>query len=170
LIERALSPSLSFPLSAVSGIADRWPGQLVPVDVDRAMRTAERITGLCDYADDGGFGRRLHATVESLKETEWNLIGRVAVRTALRWHLINRSNLVELLKRHPVGRARDLLGDEKWRRRRTAIPLVMTRIIVPDQNVVHDVTIDAFEEDFFLLENDMAVMKFASYRARFSVD
>ncbi|MBW1761639.1 MAG: sulfotransferase [Deltaproteobacteria bacterium] len=199
------SPRLSFPLSVVSGIADRWPGQLVPVDVDRAMRTAERVTGLCDYADDGGFGRRLHATVESLKETEWNLIGRVAVRTALRWHLINRLNLVELLKRHPelrqielappivivglfrtgttflhnimatdpdtragatwelahpVGRARDLLGDEKWRRRRTAIPLAMTRIIVPDQNVVHDVTIDAFEEDFFLLENDMAVMKF----------
>ena len=106
--------------------------------------------------------------LESLKDTEWNLIGRVAVRTNLRWHLINRLNLVELLKRHPelrqievappivivglfrtgttflhnimaadpntragatwelaypVGRARDLLGDEKWRRRRTAVPL-----------------------------------------------
>ena len=85
---------LPFPLSVVSDVADRWPAQLVPIDVDRAMRTAERITGLSDYGDDGGFGRRLHATVESLKDTEWNLIGRVAVRTALRWHLINRLNLV----------------------------------------------------------------------------
>jgi hypothetical protein len=196
---------LPFPLSVASGFADRWPAQFVPIDVDRAKRTAERITGLCDYGDDGGFGRRLHATLESLKDTDWNLIGRVAVRTNLRWHLINRLNLVELLKRHPelrqievappivivglfrtgttflhnimaadpntragatwelaypVGRARDLLGDEKWRRRRTAVPLAMTRAIAPDHNVVHHVTIDAFEEDFFLLENDMAGMKF----------
>ncbi len=94
-------PSLRLPflLSVASGFADRWPALLVPIDVDRAKRTAERITGLCDYGDDGGFGRRLHATVESLKDTEWNLIGRVAVRTSLRWHLINRLNLVELLKR-----------------------------------------------------------------------
>ncbi|MBW2189528.1 MAG: sulfotransferase, partial [Deltaproteobacteria bacterium] len=205
MTERPPSLRLPFPLSVASGFADRWPALLVPIDVDRAKRTAERITGLCDYGDDGGFGRRLHATVESLKDTEWNLIGRVAVRTSLRWHLINRLNLVELLKRrpelrqieiappivivglfrtgttflhnimaadpnlragatwelaYPVGRTRDLLGDEKWRRRRTAVPLVMTRMIAPDHNVVHHVTIDAFEEDFFLLENDMVGMKF----------
>ena len=65
------------------------------------MRTAERVTGLCDYGDDEGFWQRLHATVESVKEIDWNLIGRFGVRMSLRWHLINRLNLVELLKRRP---------------------------------------------------------------------
>ena len=196
---------LPFSLAIANGIADRWPAQLVPIDVDRAMRTAERVTGLCDYGDDEGFWQRLHATVESVKEIDWNLIGRFGVRMSLRWHLINRLNLVELLKRrpelrqievaapivivglfrtgttflhnimaadpntragatwevaYPVGRAHDSLGDEKWRRRRTTMPLITNRIIVPNQDVVHHVTIDAFEEDFFLLENDMAMMKF----------
>jgi hypothetical protein len=61
---------------------------------------------------------------------------------------------------YPVGRARQFLDDEGWRKRRAARTLVLNRVVVPDQDVVHQVTMNAFEEDFFLLENDMAVMKF----------
>lgn len=59
---------------------------------------------------------------------------------------------------YPVGRQRDPLGDVPWRRRRTSIPLTMNHVVVPDQDVVHYVDIDAFEEDFFLLGTDMAMM------------
>jgi hypothetical protein len=60
---------------------------------------------------------------------------------------------------HPVGRRSDLLHDEKWRRRRAGHEVSMDDLMVPEQDVVHKVTVDAYEEDFFLLENDMAVMK-----------
>lgn len=59
---------------------------------------------------------------------------------------------------YPVGRRREPLGDVSWRRRRTTIPLTMNHVVVPDQDVVHYVDIDAFEEDFFLLGTDMAMM------------
>ena len=59
---------------------------------------------------------------------------------------------------YPVGRKRDPLGDFKWRKRRTAIPLTMNHTIVPDQDVVHYVSSDAYEEDFFLLGSDLAMM------------
>jgi hypothetical protein len=205
MVETPRLPRLRFPLSAVNRIGDPWREQLVPLDPDRAMRTAERITGLSDFGDDGGFGRRLEATVASLREIDWNLIGLFALRHSFHWHFINRLHLVELLKRrpelreieiappivivglfrtgttflhnvmaadpnsraastwelaYPVGRARQFLDDEGWRKRRTARTLVLNRVVVPDQDVVHQVTMNAFEEDFFLLENDMAVMKF----------
>lgn len=61
---------------------------------------------------------------------------------------------------HPVGRKRDLLGDDKWRRWRGSHEVAMDRVIVPEQGEAHTVIVDAWEEDFFLLENDMANMKF----------
>lgn len=61
---------------------------------------------------------------------------------------------------HPVGRRRDLLGDAKWRRWRGSHEVAMDRMMIPDQEEVHKVFVDAYEEDFFLLENDMAIMKF----------
>ena len=61
---------------------------------------------------------------------------------------------------HPVGRRRDLLGDEKWRRWRGGHEVAMNEIMIPEQAEAHHVTTDAYEEDFFLLENDMAIMKF----------
>jgi hypothetical protein len=61
---------------------------------------------------------------------------------------------------HPVGRKSDLLGDEKWRRWRGGHEVAMNEIMIPEQAEAHIVTVDAYEEDFFLLENDMAVMKF----------
>jgi hypothetical protein len=61
---------------------------------------------------------------------------------------------------HPVGRKRDLLGDEKWRRWRGGHEVAMDEIMIPEQVEAHQVTTDGYEEDFFLLENDMAIMKF----------
>lgn len=61
---------------------------------------------------------------------------------------------------HPVGRKRDLLGDAKWRRWRGGHEVAMDDIMIPEQREAHTVTVDAYEEDFFLLENDMAHMKF----------
>ncbi len=60
---------------------------------------------------------------------------------------------------HPVGRARDLLGDDEWRRWRSGHEVAMDDLMIPEQGEAHKVTVDAWEEDFFLLENDMAIMK-----------
>lgn len=61
---------------------------------------------------------------------------------------------------HPVGRRRDLIGDARWRRWRGSHEVAMDHMMVPEQEEVHKVFTDAYEEDFFLLENDMAIMKF----------
>ncbi len=60
---------------------------------------------------------------------------------------------------HPVGRRRDLLGDAQWRRWRGSHEVAMDRVMIPEQEEVHKVFNDGWEEDFFLLENDMAIMK-----------
>jgi hypothetical protein len=60
---------------------------------------------------------------------------------------------------HPVGRKRDLLGDSDWRRWRGTHEVAMDDLIIPEQAEAHKVTVDAWEEDFFLIENDMAIMK-----------
>lgn len=62
---------------------------------------------------------------------------------------------------HPVGRRRDLLHDEKWRRWRGSHEVAMNHMMIPEQSEVHHVETDAYEEDFFLLENDMAVLELA---------
>ena len=61
---------------------------------------------------------------------------------------------------HPVGRRRDLIGDDDWRRWRGSHEVAMDDIMIPEQAEAHNVTVDAWEEDFFLLENDMAIMIF----------
>ncbi|MFZ1866615.1 MAG: sulfotransferase [Polyangiales bacterium] len=195
----------SFPLSAVT-VLDPVRKQVLPINAGRAMRLAERLTGLHDYGDvDDGFRERLEETVDSVLRTDWNTLGRFGIRYILHWHLSNRLRIVELLKRrpdierlrierpivitglfrtgttylhnvlaadldnraarmwelaHPVGRQRDLLGDEKWRRWRGGHEVAMNEIMIPEQAEAHYVTTDAYEEDFFLLENDMAIMKF----------
>ncbi len=60
---------------------------------------------------------------------------------------------------HPVGRRRDLLGDSRWRRWRGRQEVAMDDFMVPDQEQAHKVTVEGWEEDFFLLENDMTIMK-----------
>ena len=194
----------SFPLSLVT-LLDPLRKQLLPIDVERVMKMAERFTGLHDYGDaDGSFRTRLEETIAVVRQTDWNMLGRFGVRYILHWHLSNRLRLVELLEQrpdieqieierpivitglfrtgttylhnvlaadpsnrgarmwelaHPVGRRRDLLGDEKWRRWRGGHEVTMNDIMIPEQAEAHHVTLDAYEEDFFLLENDMVVMK-----------
>jgi hypothetical protein len=199
---KSLGPS--FPLSVLARLADPVRRPLLPIDAERAMRLAERLTGLHDYGD-GDLRERLDQTIETLLRTDWNALGRFGIRYILNWHLSNRLRIVQLLKQrpdiegieigrpivitglfrtgttylhnvlaadptsragrmwefaHPVGRKRDLLGDEKWRRWRGGHEVAMDEIMIPEQAEAHRVTLDAYEEDFFLLENDMAVMKF----------
>ena len=193
-----------FPLSVFTRLADPVRRQLLPVDVDRVMKMAERLNGLDDYGDDD-VRQRLEETLECVLETDWNALGRFALRYVFNWNLGNRLRSVELLKQrpdildipierpifitglfrtgttflhnvlaadpssraprmwelaHPVGRKRDLLGDEKWRRWRGSHEVAMDDIMIPEQAEAHRVTVDAFEEDFFLLESAMAVMIF----------
>jgi hypothetical protein len=196
----------SFPLSIVTLLGDPLRKQLIRVDAARVLKLAERRTGLDDYGDDdGGFRHRLDATIESMLQTDWNTLGRIAFRYSLHWHLSNRLRTVELLKQRPyiadveierpvvitglfrtgttflhnvlaadpssrvartwelmrpVGRTHDLLGDEKWRRRRSAHELWFDQITVPEQVEAHAVRTHAYEEDFFLLEHAMSVMTF----------
>lgn len=194
----------TFPLSVFTRVADPVRRQLLPVDTERVLRLAERLNGLDDYGGDGVL-QRLEETIECVLRTDWNALGRFALRYVLNWHLGNRLRAVELLKRqpsileipverpiiitglfrtgttflhnvlaadpanraarmwelaHPVGRKRDLLGDARWRRWRGTHEVTMDDIMVPEQAEAHKVTVDAWEEDFFLLENDMAVMIF----------
>lgn len=196
----------SFPLSLITLLGDPLRKQLIPLDASRAMKLAERLTGLDDYGHDGhGFRNRLDGAVDSMLRTDWNTLGRIALRYSLHWHLTERLRIVELLKQrpdiedievkrpvvitglfrtgttflhnvlaadpnsrvartwelmHPVGRTHDLLGDEKWRRKRSAHELAYDEIAVPEQVEAHAVRTDAHEEDFFLLEHAMAIMTF----------
>jgi hypothetical protein len=61
---------------------------------------------------------------------------------------------------YPLGRLGDPLGDAAWRRAQAKFTFGFNQAAIPDQGVAHLVTADSFEEDFFLLENDMAVLTF----------
>ena len=61
---------------------------------------------------------------------------------------------------YPVGRLGDPLGDVTWRRAQAKFTFGFNQAAIPDQGVAHNVTADSYEEDFFLLENDMAVLTF----------
>jgi len=61
---------------------------------------------------------------------------------------------------YPVGRLGDPLGDVAWRRAQAKFTFGFNQAAIPDQGVAHHVTAESYEEDFFLLENDMAVLTF----------
>lgn len=61
---------------------------------------------------------------------------------------------------YPLGRLGDPLGDVAWRRAQAKFTFGFNQAAIPDQGVAHLVTADSYEEDFFLLENDMAVLTF----------
>lgn len=61
---------------------------------------------------------------------------------------------------YPVGRLGDPLGDVAWRRAQAKFTFGFNQAAIPDQGVAHHVTADSYEECFFLLENDMAVLTF----------
>jgi hypothetical protein len=57
---------------------------------------------------------------------------------------------------YPVGRRRDPFGDAAWRKRKAKITIGLNHSFIPDQDVVHHVTPDGFEECLFLLQHDLA--------------
>jgi hypothetical protein len=61
---------------------------------------------------------------------------------------------------YPLGRLGDPLGDVTWRRAQAKFTFGFNQAAIPDQGVAHHVTPDSYEECFFLLENDMAVLTF----------
>jgi hypothetical protein len=61
---------------------------------------------------------------------------------------------------YPLGRLGDPLGDVAWRRAQAKFNFGFNQAAIPDQGVAHHVTPDSYEECFFLLENDMAVLTF----------
>ena len=198
---KSLRPA--FPL--VPLLIDPIRNQVFRVDAKRAMKLAERMTGLSDYGEhELGFRQRLDDTIADVVKTDWNTLGLFGIRYVLHWHIGNRLRLVELKKQRPdiadieierplvitglfrtgttfmhnvlaadpanraarmwelcrpVGRKHDLMGDEKWRRWRTSHEVLLDNVIIPEQNEAHTIGVEAFEEDFFLLENDMMHMK-----------
>ncbi|MGB8330186.1 MAG: sulfotransferase [Polyangiales bacterium] len=196
-----LRPGL--PFSLVNKL-DLLSQKMIPIDSDRAMKMAERITGLSDWGE-GGFRARLDAAVDGLNELNLNTTGLFGARYVLNWHLGNRLRVVDFAKRHPelreieierpvvitgffrtgttflhnvmaadpdnrvakawelsypLGRLGDPLGDVAWRRAQAKFTFGFNQAAVPDQGVAHHVTPDSYEECFFLLENDMAVLTF----------
>ena len=196
-----LKPGLPFSLvNKLDGLSKK----MIPIDSERAMKLAERTTGLDDWGE-GGFGARLDSAVDGLNEAKLNTTGLFGARYVLNWHLGNRLRVVDFAKRHPeldevdierpvvitgffrtgttflhnvlaadpnnriakawelaypLGRLNDPLGDVAWRRAQAKFTFGFNQAAIPDQGVAHNVTADSYEEDFFLLENDMAVLTF----------
>ena len=196
-----LKPGLPFSLvNKLDGLSKK----MIPIDSERAMKLAERTTGLDDWGE-GGFGARLDSAVDGLNEAKLNTTGLFGARYVLNWHLGNRLRVIDFAKRHPeldevdierpvvitgffrtgttflhnvlaadpnnriakawelaypLGRHNDPLGDVAWRRAQAKFTFGFNQAAIPDQGVAHNVTADSYEEDFFLLENDMAVLTF----------
>jgi hypothetical protein len=196
-----LKPSLPFSLVNKLDVLSK---KMIPIDSERAMKMAERTTGLDDWGD-GGFRARLDAAVDGLNESNLNTTGLFGARYVLNWHLGNRLRVVDFARRHPelddvdierplvitgffrtgttflhnvlaadpnnrvaqawelsypLGRLGDPLGDVAWRRAQAKFTFGFNQAAIPDQGVAHHVTADSYEECFFLLENDMAVLTF----------
>jgi len=196
-----LKPGLPFSLvNKLDGLSKK----MIPIDSERVMKMAERVTGLDDWGN-GGFRARLDAAVDGVNDANLNTTGLFGARYVLNWHLGNRLRVVDFAKRHPeleevdierpviitgffrtgttflhnvlaadpnnrvaqawelaypVGRLGDPLGDLAWRRAQAKFTFGFNQAAIPDQGVAHNVTADSYEEDFFLLENDMAVLTF----------
>jgi hypothetical protein len=196
-----LKPTLPFSLVNKLDVLSK---KMIPIDSERAMKMAERTTGLSDWGD-GGFRARLDASVDGLNESNLNTTGLFGARYVFNWHLGNRLRIVDFAKRHPeldevdierpifitgffrtgttflqnvmaadpnnrvakawelsypLGRLGDPLGDVAWRRAQAKFTFGFNQVTMPDQGVAHHVTADSYEECFFLLENDMAVLTF----------
>jgi hypothetical protein len=196
-----LKPGLPFSLvNKLDGLSKK----MIPIDATRAMKMAERTTGLSDWGG-GGFEQRLKETVDGLNAANLNTTGLFGARYVLNWHLGNKLRVVDFAKRHPeldevdierpivitgffrtgttflhnvlaadpnnrvakawelsypLGRLGDPLGDVAWRRAQAKFTFGFNQAAIPDQGVAHNVTADSYEECFFLLENEMAVLTF----------
>ncbi len=94
---KALRPG--FPFSWVNRL-DPLKKQLVPLNAEAAMRTAELLTGLHDWGDDG-IRERLDAAIEGIHQIDLSTTGRFGVRYVLNWHLANKLRIVDAAKQHP---------------------------------------------------------------------
>ncbi|MGB5809953.1 MAG: sulfotransferase [Polyangiales bacterium] len=199
-----------FPFSLVNKL-DGLSKQLIPIDAERVMKLAERVTGLNDFGG-GSFRSRLDSAVLGINEADLNTTGLLGARYLLNWHLSNRLRVIDFAKRHPeldertieqpivitgffrtgttflhnvlaadpsnrvaqawelsfpVGRLGDPLGDVAFRQAQAKFTFGFNQTAIPDQGVAHHVTPESYEECFFLLENDMAVLTlwiaFAAY-------
>ena len=196
-----LKPGLPFSLvNKLDGLSKK----MIPINAERAMKMAERTTGLSDWGE-GGFHQRLKETVDGLNHANLNTTGLFGARYVLNWHLGNKLRIIDFAKRHPelddvdiekpivitgffrtgttflhnvlaadpnnrvakawelsypLGRLGDPLGDVAWRRAQAKFTFGFNQAAIPDQGVAHHVTADSYEECFFLLENDMAVLTF----------
>ena len=196
-----LKPGLPFSLvNKLDGLSKK----MIPIDSERVMKMAERVTGLDDWGN-GGFRARLDGAVDGVNDANLNTTGLFGARYVLNWHLGNRLRVVDFAKRHPeldevdierpvvitgffrtgttflhnvlaadpnnrvarawelaypMGRLGDPLGDVAWRRAQAKFTFNFNQAAIPDQGVAHNVTADSYEEDFFLLENDMAVLTY----------
>jgi hypothetical protein len=170
-----LKPSLPFSLVNKLDVLSK---KMIPIDSERAMKMAERTTGLDDWGN-GGFRARLDAAVDSLNESNLNTTGLFGARYVLNWHLGNRLRVVDFARRHPE------LDDIDIER-----PVVITGFFRTGTTFLHNVlaadpnnrVAKAWElsyplgrlgdplgdvawrraqaKCFFLLENDMAVLTF----------
>ncbi|UCH28384.1 MAG: sulfotransferase [Myxococcales bacterium] len=196
-----LKPGLPFSLvNKLDGLSKK----MIPIDAERAMKMAERTTGLSDWGE-GGLHQRLKETVDGLNHANLNTTGLFGARYVLNWHLGNKLRIIDFAKRHPelddvaiekpivitgffrtgttflhnvlaadpnnrvakawelsypLGRLGDPLGDVAWRRAQAKFTFGFNQAAIPDQGVAHHVTADSYEECFFLLENEMAVLTF----------
>ena len=92
-----LKPGLPFSLlNRLDGLSQK----MIPIDVDRVMKMAERTTGLSDWGG-GGFEQRLRETVDGLNEANLNTTGLFGARYELNWHLANKLRIIDFVKRHP---------------------------------------------------------------------
>ncbi len=67
-----------FPFSLVNKL-DRLSQKLIPIEAEREMKLAERVTGLSDFGD-GGFKSRLDSAVAGLNEADLNTTGLLGAR------------------------------------------------------------------------------------------
>ena len=95
--------SIPFPLSLINAIGNPARKVLLPLDVDRSQRLAERVTGLSDFGSDD-FKHRLDRAVAVVRDEDLNMLGHFAVYYLLHWGLGNRLRAVEALKQHPEVR------------------------------------------------------------------
>ena len=92
-----LKPGLPFSLvNKLDGLSKK----MIPIESERAMKLAQRTTGLDDWGD-GGFRARLDSAVDGLNEAKLNTTGLFGARYVLNWHLGNRLRIVDFAKRHP---------------------------------------------------------------------
>ena len=89
------------PLNALGASLGDGGRQLVPLDVDRALRAAAESTGLDDFGD-GGFREGLRILLRALEEeAQLTLLGRLMARAEVARILESRLRIEKIFRDHP---------------------------------------------------------------------